>query len=105
MATKQKKRVVLAVHGGAGIILRSQLTPEMEDAYRHALIEAMKVGVAILNGDCNYSTTTNDCNVATNAVEAAVRSMEDCPLFNAGKGSVFGNDGKVRMDAAVMSLS
>ena len=102
MIPKQKKKVVLAVHGGAGIILRSQLTPEMEDAYRNALIEAMKVGFAILNGDCN-STTTNYCNVATNAVEAAVRSMEDCPLFNAGKGSVFGNDGKVRMDAAIMS--
>ena len=101
-----KKKVVLAVHGGAGVILRSQLTPEMETQYRSALEDAMAAGHSILskkqNGvECGKSSSS----FAVEAAEAAVRCLEDCPLFNAGRGSVFGNDGKIRMDAAIMACT
>ena len=93
-------KVVLAVHGGAGIILRSQLTPELEKQYRSELKEAMARGYAVLTK--NVASTEESTFIAVDAVEAAVRYMEDCPLFNTGKGSVFCNDGKIRMDASIM---
>ena len=99
--TKSNRKVVLAVHGGAGVILRSQLTPEMESQYRSALAHAMSVGYNILRNDSN----TPSISVATDAAEAAVRCLEDCPLFNAGMGSVICQDGKIRMDAAIMNCS
>ena len=84
-----KKRVVLAVHGGAGIILRSALTPEMEAEYRSALQDALAAGYAVLNrssrgDDVTISNIGHQEDVATDAVEAAVRCMEDCPLFGIG---------------------
>ena len=99
--TKSNRKVVLAVHGGAGVILRSQLTPEMESQYRSALAHAMSVGYNILRNDSN----TPSISVATDAAEAAVQYLEDCPLFNAGMGSVICHDGKIRMDAAIMNCS
>jgi hypothetical protein len=103
----KKKRVVLAVHGGAGIILRSALTTEMEAAYRSALRDALEKGYAVLtrNRDDATKNKSGQDNVAKDAVEAAVRCMEDCPLFNAGKGSVFANDEQIRCDASIMSCS
>ena len=98
-----KKKVVLAVHGGAGIILRSQLTNEMEAQYRFALKDAMAAGYAILIGKGEERRDKESTSVAADAVEAAVRCLEDCPLFNAGRGSVFGNDEKIRMDASIMA--
>lgn len=86
------RKWVLVIHGGAGTILKSQMTPEKEKAYNAALEEALAKGEAILNKGGS----------ALDAVEAAVRSMEDNPLFNAGKGAVFTNAGKNELDAAIM---
>ncbi|MBK7149784.1 MAG: isoaspartyl peptidase/L-asparaginase [Bacteroidetes bacterium] len=85
----------IAIHGGAGTILRSSMTAEKEEQYTHALRTALHIGYAILDKKGS----------ALDAVEAAVRSLEDCPLFNAGKGAVFNSEGKHEMDAAIMDGS
>ncbi len=85
-------RFVLVIHGGAGTILRSQMTPEKEKAYNDALREALQKGYAILEKG----------GPALDAVEASVRVLEDNPLFNAGKGAVFTNEGRNELDAAIM---
>ena len=82
----------IAIHGGAGTILRSSMTPEKEQAYKEALQTALNIGYSILE----MGGTSLD------AVEQAVRSLEDCPLFNAGRGSVFTADGTHEMDASIM---
>lgn len=82
----------LAIHGGAGTILKSLMTPEKENQYRQGLKDAIEAGEAILK---NKGT-------ALDAVEAAVRSLENNPLFNAGRGAVFTNDGKNELDASIM---
>ncbi len=87
-----KNSVTIAIHGGAGTILRSVMTEEKEKAYRAALKEALTAGYTILT----------DGGTAVEAVEAAVISMENCPLFNAGKGAVFTHDGTHEMDASIM---
>lgn len=94
--SKPKKNVVLAVHGGAGIILPDNLSEEMELKYRSALEEALRTGYDVLQ------TEQPTLDVAVYAAEAAVKFMEQCPLFNAGKGSVFASDEKIRMDASIM---
>ena len=86
-------RVALAVHGGAGTIDREQMTAEREKAYRDALGWALRRGHAVLDQG----------GAALDAVEAAVRALEDTPLFNAGRGSVFNADGQHEMDASIMS--
>lgn len=83
----------IAIHGGAGTILRSSMTPEKENAYKKGLEDAILAGESILKKGGS----------SLNAVEAAVRSLEDNPLFNAGKGSVFTNEGKNEMDAGIMT--
>ncbi|HXV12734.1 MAG TPA: isoaspartyl peptidase/L-asparaginase [Candidatus Krumholzibacteria bacterium] len=84
--------VALVIHGGAGTILRDQMTPEREAALRAALTEALETGYRILqNGGSSLD-----------AVEAAVCVLEDSPLFNAGRGAVFTSEGKNEMDAAIM---
>lgn len=82
----------LAIHGGAGTIRKSDLTAEQEKAHLQALDDALAVGEKILQAGGS----------ALDAVEAAVVSLEDCPLFNAGRGSVFTHDGKQEMDASIM---
>jgi len=82
----------LAIHGGAGTIARASLTPDSERDYRAALAAALATGYDMLR----------DGTAALDAVEAAVRSLEDCPLFNAGRGAVFTHDGHHEMDAALM---
>lgn len=100
------RKVVLAVHGGAGIISRSQLTSETEELFRSALRAALTAGYGILTEKgCEDHQCKASASVAADAVEAAVRCLEDCPLFNAGTGSVFGNDGRIRMDASIMVCS
>ena len=84
--------MALAIHGGAGTILQSQMTPELEREYRGGLEAALKAGWAILDKGGS----------SLDAVEAAVVSLEDFPLFNAGRGSVFTHEGKQEMDAAIM---
>lgn len=85
-------RYVLVIHGGAGTILRSQSTPEQEKRYKESLEQALSAGQAILQKG----------GKALDAVEAAVRVLEDNPLFNAGKGAVFTNQGRNELDAAIM---
>ncbi|WP_143309948.1 isoaspartyl peptidase/L-asparaginase family protein [Chitinophaga vietnamensis] len=89
----QKNKYMLVIHGGAGTILKSQMTPEREKAYRAGLMQALQAGYDILRKGGS----------SLDAVEAAVRVMEDNPLFNAGKGAVFTNEGKNEMDAAIMN--
>jgi beta-aspartyl-peptidase (threonine type) len=82
----------LAIHGGAGTLLRSSMTSEKEKEYLTGLEDALKAGYNVLqNGGSSLD-----------AVEAAVVVLEDCPLFNAGRGSVFNHIGKHEMDASIM---
>ncbi len=86
-------KYAIAIHGGAGTILKSTMTPEKEKAYLDGLKNAIEAGETILkNGGSSID-----------AVENAIRSLEDNPLFNAGKGSVFSNAGKNEMDASIMN--
>jgi beta-aspartyl-peptidase (threonine type) len=82
----------LAVHGGAGTILKSDLTTELEAEYHAGLRAALDAGHEILAAGGS----------ALDAVTAAVCALEDAPLFNAGCGAVFTSDGKQEMDAAIM---
>jgi beta-aspartyl-peptidase (threonine type) len=82
----------IAIHGGAGTILRSTMTPEKEIEYKQALADAINAGELVLI----------DGGSALDAVEAAIVSLENNPLFNAGKGAVFTNMGKNEMDASLM---
>ncbi|WAC49973.1 isoaspartyl peptidase/L-asparaginase [Asticcacaulis sp. SL142] len=89
---REKQLWSLAIHGGAGVIERGDLTPEKDAAYRASLNEALKTGQAILERG----------GTALDAVEATVRVLEDNPLFNAGKGAVFTAEGINELDAAIM---
>ncbi len=82
----------LAIHGGAGVIERGALTPAKEAAYRAGLAEALRAGGAVLDRG----------GPALDAVAAAVRVLEDNPLFNAGRGAVFTAEGRNELDAAIM---
>lgn len=82
----------LVIHGGAGTILKTSMTAEKEAAYRNALEDALKAGFGILEKGGH----------SLDAVKAAVVSLEDNILFNAGRGSVFAKDGSQEMDAAIM---
>jgi beta-aspartyl-peptidase (threonine type) len=82
----------IAIHGGAGTLLKGQMTPEKETQYKHALQLALEAGYAVLDQQGS----------ALDAVEVAVKHLEDSPLFNAGKGSVFTAEGSHEMDAAIM---
>lgn len=82
----------IVIHGGAGTILRANMTPEREAAYREVLAEAIQVGHTILkNGGSSQE-----------AVEKTIHIMEDSPLFNAGKGAVLTSDETIELDASFM---
>ena len=85
-------RYSLAIHGGAGTILKSRLTPAKEAALDAGLSAALEAGAAVLRAD----------GTALDSVTAAVCALEDDPLFNAGRGAVFTAEGHQEMDAAVM---
>ncbi len=85
-------KYALVIHGGAGTIMKKNMTPEKEAAYTKALDSALTMGNYILQKG----------GTALDAITAAVKIMEDCPLFNAGKGAVFTNEGKNELDAAIM---
>ena len=89
----QTGKYVLVIHGGAGTILKSGMTPEKEKAYTSALTQALEAGYAKIKAG----------NSSLDAVEAAIHVLEDNPLFNAGKGAVFTHDGRNEMDAAIMN--
>ncbi len=88
----KNKKYSIAIHGGAGTLVRGMMTPEKEKSYKEALNEALESGYALLEKGGS----------ALDAVEAAVKNLENSPLFNAGKGSVFTHDGTHEMDAAIM---
>jgi L-asparaginase / beta-aspartyl-peptidase len=88
----QTERIALVIHGGAGTIERSKMTPEHEREYRVGLERALTAGYEILKRG----------GPSLDATEAAVRVLEDDPHFNAGKGSVFTSAGTNEMDAAIM---
>lgn len=87
-----KKKFSIAVHGGAGTILKKLMNAEKEGIYKKALSVSLEVGYDILE----------EGGSAVDAVEAAVYELENFPLFNAGKGAVFTHDGKHEMDASIM---
>lgn len=83
----------IAIHGGAGTLVKGMMTPEKEVAYKKALQEALERGYAILENG----------GTAVTAVEKAVKVLEDSPLFNAGKGAVFTANETHEMDASIMN--
>ena len=82
----------IAIHGGAGTILKEDMTEELETAYREALKQSLDAGYAVLDNG----------GTAVTAVKAAVIYLEDNDLFNAGKGAVFTKKGVNELDAAIM---
>lgn len=90
---KPSENFGIVIHGGAGTILRKNMTPEMEEAYRSALKSAIEAGYAILN----QGGSSQD------AVEKTIHIMEDSPLFNAGKGAVLTSEGTIALDASFMN--
>lgn len=89
----QDPRLGFIIHGGAGVIRRGSLTPEREKLYRAKLEEAVVAGYKALQSGKS----------SLDAVEIAIRILEDSPLFNAGKGAVFTADGKNELDASIMN--
>ncbi|HET9679010.1 MAG TPA: isoaspartyl peptidase/L-asparaginase [Gammaproteobacteria bacterium] len=92
-AADEQAPIAIAIHGGAGTILPSDMTAEEEAAYRAKLSEALKTGYAVLE----------DGGSSVDAVVATITVMENSPLFNAGKGAVFTADGKNELDASIMN--
>ncbi|QCX52542.1 isoaspartyl peptidase/L-asparaginase family protein [Elizabethkingia sp. JS20170427COW] len=87
-----QKKYVAVIHGGAGTILKKNMTPELEEQYKEKLKEALTQA---------YKHYKNGKS-SIEAVEAAIMVMEDSPLFNAGKGAVFTNNGRNELDASIM---
>ncbi len=83
---------VIVIHGGAGNITPNRITPEKEKLYRAKLQEALNLGIDLLKKDSS----------AVSVIQHVINILEDSPLFNAGKGSVFTADGKNEMDASIM---
>lgn len=90
--TTPKENFAIVIHGGAGTILKKNMPPELEAQYEAKLEEAVKAGYAILKSGGS----------SLDAVEKTINIMEDSPLFNAGKGAVFTNQGKNELDASIM---
>jgi len=86
------KKYAIAIHGGAGTLLKGMMNPEKEKQYRSALQNALNKGYTVLENG----------GTAVKAVEEAVKVLEDSPLFNAGRGSVFTAGEKHEMDASIM---
>jgi beta-aspartyl-peptidase (threonine type) len=82
----------LVIHGGAGVILRADMSPGLESEYRAALQAALDAGYAVLDAG----------GTALDAVTTVVVLLEDCPLFNAGRGAVLNAEGACELDAAIM---
>ncbi len=91
-AAQNKPDYVLVIHGGAGTILKENMTPEREKAYREKLHEALLTGEQVLKSGGS----------SLDAVTQTILVMENSPLFNAGKGAVFTAEGMNEMDASIM---
>jgi L-asparaginase / beta-aspartyl-peptidase len=92
VSAEDSTRWALAIHGGAGVIERGDLTHDKEVAYRSSLLAALDAGSKVLR----------EGRSSLDAVEAAIRVLEDDPLFNAGRGAVFTADGRNELDASIM---
>ncbi len=93
LQSPQNPRLGFMIHGGAGVIRRGSLSAEKEKQYRDKLEEALFAGYKALQSG----------KPSLDAVEIAIKILEDSPLFNAGKGAVFTADGKNELDAAIMN--
>jgi L-asparaginase / beta-aspartyl-peptidase len=96
---KAAPKVVLVIHGGAGVLDEKEMAEKVNGKplrahYEEALFEALAAGYKVLK--------RKKKNTSVDAVEAAIRVMEDCELFNAGRGGTFTHDGRVELDAAIM---
>ena len=89
---QEKPAYAMVIHGGAGVILKENLSEEQKNAYIQILNEALSIGENILK----------EGGTSLEAVTSTVIHMENSPLFNAGKGAVFNHDGKNEMDASIM---
>jgi len=83
---------VIVIHGGAGVILKENLSDEIEKQYREKLGEALEKGIELLKNGTN----------GLDVVEQVINILEDSPLFNAGKGAVFTHNGRNELDASIM---
>ncbi|WP_299833888.1 isoaspartyl peptidase/L-asparaginase family protein [uncultured Tenacibaculum sp.] len=92
-APKKINEFAIVIHGGAGTILKKNMTPEKEDAYKQKLEEAIKVGYNILK----------EGGKSIDAVEQTIHVLENSPLFNAGKGAVFTHEETNELDASIMT--
>src|SRR5271155_1235984 len=81
----------IVLHGGAGVIERSSMTPEAEAQYRTGLTEAITAAAGVLDKGGS----------SLDAVETAIKLLEDNPLFNAGRGAVFAADGTNKLDSSI----
>lgn len=91
--TEERPAYAIVIHGGAGTILKENMTPEMEAGYRDALNQALDIGEGILKNG----------GTGLDAVTQTIIFLENSPLFNAGKGAVFTNEGKNELDASIMN--
>ena len=89
----QNPRLGMVIHGGAGVIRKGSLSPEREKQYRAKMEEALMAGYKALQAGKS----------SVDAVEIAIKILEDSPLFNAGKGAVFTHDGKNSLDTSIMN--
>jgi len=94
-ASGPKQEWAIVIHGGAGGMTKENITPELDKEYRASLQAALNTGKKILS----------EGGSALDAVEQTIRTMEDNPLFNAGKGAVFTHEGRNELDAAIMDGS
>lgn len=92
VAQQAPKHWAIVLHGGAGVIERKTMTPQMQGEYRAALTKAIEAGAQVLDRGGS----------SMDAVEAAIRILEDDPNFNTGRGAVFAADGTNQMDSAIM---
>ncbi|MBE7175528.1 MAG: isoaspartyl peptidase/L-asparaginase [Mucilaginibacter polytrichastri] len=90
---RAQQKYALVIHGGAGTILKKDMSDAKEKAYRQKLEEALQAGY----------TQWKAGKAAVDIVQASIIILEDSPLFNAGKGAVFTHDGKNELDAAIMN--
>lgn len=86
-------RFALAIHGGSGTVEKKQMSPSLLQTFRQALQASLDAGLKVLQQG----------GPAVTAVEAAVTELENCPLFNAGRGATFNSEGRHEMDAAIMN--